>query len=81
MSDTPPGLRYVDDARPGITRVRRGTGFSYHHPDGGLVSDDIRSRIESLVIPPITVPSAKVSTVDTSPAEVTSATSLEDPSR
>ena len=52
MSDAPPGLRYVDDSRPGITRVRRGKGFSYHHPDGSLVSDDVRARIEALVIPP-----------------------------
>ncbi|MGB3544532.1 DNA topoisomerase IB [Rubrivirga sp.] len=52
MPDTPPGLRYVDDARPGISRVGRGTGFSYHHPDGSLVSDGVRDRIEALVIPP-----------------------------
>jgi len=52
MPDTPPGLRYVDDARPGITRARRGRGFSYHHPDGSLVSDEVRARCEALVIPP-----------------------------
>ena len=52
MPDAPPGLRYVDDARPGITRVRRGAGFSYHHPDGSLVGDDVRERVEALVIPP-----------------------------
>ena len=52
MPDTPPGLRYADDARPGITRVGRGTGFSYHRPDGELVADDVRERIEALVIPP-----------------------------
>ncbi len=52
MPDAPPGLRYADDTRPGLTRVRRGTGFSYHRPDGELVSDDVRDRIESLVIPP-----------------------------
>ena len=52
MPDTPPGLRYADDSRAGITRVGRGTGFSYHHPDGSLVSDDVRERIEALVIPP-----------------------------
>ena len=52
MPDTPPGLRYADDSRPGISRVGRGTGFSYHHPDGSLVSDDVRDRIEALVIPP-----------------------------
>ena len=50
--ETPAGLRYADDARPGIARVGRGTGFSYHHPDGSLVSDDVRQRIETLVIPP-----------------------------
>lgn len=52
MSAAPPGLRYVDDARPGLTRVRRGTGFSYHRPDGELVADDVRGRIEALAIPP-----------------------------
>ena len=52
MSETPPGLRYVDDARPGLTRARRGRGFSYHRPDGELVSDETRERIEALAIPP-----------------------------
>ncbi len=52
MPDTPPGLRYVDDSRPGITRVGRGTGFSYHRADGELVADAVRERIEALVIPP-----------------------------
>ena len=52
MPDAPPGLRYVDDARPGITRVRRGTGFSYHRPDGALVDDGVRDRVEALAIPP-----------------------------
>jgi len=46
------GLVYVPDAEPGITRRRRGQGFSYHHPDGALVSSADRVRIESLVIPP-----------------------------
>lgn len=52
MAPTPPGLRYVDDGRPGISRVGRGTGFSYHGPDGALVSDATRERIEALAIPP-----------------------------
>ena len=52
MPDTPPGRRYVDDSRPGITRVGRGKGFSYHRTDGELVSDDVRERVEALVIPP-----------------------------
>ena len=33
------GLVYVTDAEPGLTRRRRGTGFSYHQPYGTLVSD------------------------------------------
>ena len=52
VPDTPPGLRYADDSRPGITRVRRGTGFSYHRPDGELIAADVRARIEALAIPP-----------------------------
>ncbi len=47
------GLRYVSDAAPGITRRRRGQGFSYHRPDGSLVDDPAeRARIESIVVPP-----------------------------
>jgi DNA topoisomerase I len=46
------GLYYVSDARPGITRRRRGRGFSYHRPDGGLVDEAERERIGGLVIPP-----------------------------
>ena len=46
------GLVYVTDAEPGLRRVRRGKGFSYHAPDGALVSDAERARIEALVIPP-----------------------------
>lgn len=47
------GLVYTSDERPGLTRRRRGRGFSYHHPDGSLLDDDAtRSRIEALVIPP-----------------------------
>ncbi len=46
------GLVYVTDAEPGITRRRRGTGFSYHEPDGDTVSDRRREQIEALVIPP-----------------------------
>ena len=49
---TPSSLRYVDDGRPGIRRVGRGTGFSYHRPDGELVADAVRARVEALAIPP-----------------------------
>jgi DNA topoisomerase I len=47
------GLRYTSDARPGIRRVRRGRGFSYHRPDGERVTDQATLRwINSLMIPP-----------------------------
>jgi len=46
------GLVYVTDADPGLTRRRRGKGFSYHDPGGDLVADAERDRIEALVIPP-----------------------------
>lgn len=46
------GLVYVSDEEPGHTRRRRGTGFSYHAPDGTVVPDDVRTWIESLAIPP-----------------------------
>ncbi|OBI74865.1 DNA topoisomerase IB [Mycobacterium sp. E740] len=38
---------------PGMRRVRRGRGFSYHHPDGSPVTDEqTLQRIKDLVIPP-----------------------------
>jgi len=47
------GLRYVTDSEPGIRRVRRGTGFSYHTPSDRLVtSKEERGRIEELAVPP-----------------------------
>jgi DNA topoisomerase-1 len=47
------GLRYVDDAAPGIRRVRRGNGFVYRRPSGSIVRDAATlRRIRSLVIPP-----------------------------
>jgi DNA topoisomerase-1 len=47
------GLRYADDRRPGITRRRAGTGFSYRAPDGTTLADrkELR-RIRKLAIPP-----------------------------
>src|SRR5690606_34270859 len=41
-----------DPAQPGIRRVRRGRGFSFHDPDGEPLDDRTRERIEALVIPP-----------------------------
>ena len=47
------GLTYTRDTEPGIRRQRRGRGFSYHAPDGSLVTDpDVRERIHALAIPP-----------------------------
>lgn len=46
------GLRYVSDAKPGIRRMRRGTGFSYVGANGKPVGPAERRRIESLAIPP-----------------------------
>ncbi|OZC03490.1 DNA topoisomerase IB [Rubricoccus marinus] len=47
------GLQYVTDQQPGISRQRRGRGFSYHRPDGSLVDDaETRERIDGLAIPP-----------------------------
>ena len=47
------GLRYVSDAKPGITRKRWRKAFRYFDPDGTLVRDsETLARIKSLVIPP-----------------------------
>ncbi len=46
------GLVYTTDAT-GISRRRRGTGFSYHLPDGMRVTDEtILQRIRRLALPP-----------------------------
>ncbi|MCJ2079762.1 DNA topoisomerase IB [Methylobacterium sp. J-090] len=47
------GLAYVDDATPGLTRRRSGTGFSYRDPKGAPVRDaKTLARIRALAIPP-----------------------------
>jgi DNA topoisomerase I len=47
------GLRYVNDAQPGIHRRRRGKGFQYNDAEGKAVRDkETLARIKSLVIPP-----------------------------
>jgi DNA topoisomerase-1 len=48
-----PDLRYVSYTDPGISRVRRGTGFEYRDPSGlPIRSPDILLRIRKLAIPP-----------------------------
>jgi DNA topoisomerase-1 len=47
------GLRYMLDDVPGITRKRRGKGWSYYDPDGRLIRDAAeRDRLNALAIPP-----------------------------
>lgn len=46
------GLQYSSDARPGIRRVRAGSGFRYFGPEGRSVKASELLRIRSLVIPP-----------------------------
>jgi DNA topoisomerase IB len=52
-SRPPARLRRSDCSGPGISRRRRGGGFSYLDPEGGRVSDeDTLERIRGLAIPP-----------------------------
>ena len=47
------GLRYVSDIMPGIRRKKSGRGFTYHRPDGNVISNGNElARIRALVIPP-----------------------------
>mgnify|MGYP003626560156 CR=1 FL=1 len=46
-------LIYVRDDQPGITRRRRGRGFSYIGPDGTTIARGAeRTRLEALAVPP-----------------------------
>lgn len=46
-------LVYYPDNRPGISRVRRGRGFSYLAPDGTAIACPVeRARLASLAVPP-----------------------------
>jgi DNA topoisomerase IB len=48
-----PRLRRVDCSAPGIRRVRRGGGFSYHEEDGSRIADrETIDRVNELGIPP-----------------------------
>lgn len=47
------GLTYVSDHRPGITREKKGDGFTYRDASGEKVTEEeTLSRIKSLAIPP-----------------------------
>ena len=46
-------LRYVNDSRPGITRVKTEEGWTFTKPDGSVVTDEVEiARIKKLAIPP-----------------------------
>lgn len=48
-----PRTRRADTTGPGIRRIRRGPGFSYHEEDGELISDEATlERVRSLAVPP-----------------------------
>ncbi|GLU34150.1 DNA topoisomerase I [Trinickia caryophylli] len=52
-ADLPPGLRHVDDRRPGITRKLVRGHFAYFDPSGRRIRDrDEIARIDALAIPP-----------------------------
>lgn len=47
------GLRYVSDAKPGLTRHRTGKNFSYRTPEGAVCRDKATlARIKAMVLPP-----------------------------
>ena len=47
------GLRYTTDRRPGFTRRRSGSGFTYLDTDGAAIRDaETRERIRAIAIPP-----------------------------
>jgi DNA topoisomerase IB len=53
VTEAPAGLVRVDPTTPGLTRRRRGRGWSYHDPSGAPITDpDEIARIKALVIPP-----------------------------
>ncbi|GAA3082657.1 DNA topoisomerase IB [Pseudonocardia yunnanensis] len=53
MSEAPLGLVRVDPETPGLTRRRRGRGWSYYDAAGSPIADPAEiARIKALVIPP-----------------------------
>lgn len=53
MSEAPAGLVRVDPAAPGLTRRRRGRGWSFAGTDGEPITDPAEiARLKALVIPP-----------------------------
>ena len=51
--DCPADLVRVDPSGPGLTRRRRGRGFSYHDATGAVIADPAEvARLKALVVPP-----------------------------
>lgn len=51
--DLPPGLRYVDDSRPGYTRQWIDGAFAYFNTQGRRIEDEAEiRRINALAVPP-----------------------------
>jgi DNA topoisomerase-1 len=48
----PAGLHHSDDSRPGIRRIRAGSGFRYAGPRGPVRDAATLERIRAIVIPP-----------------------------
>src|SRR3712207_1003237 len=47
------GLRYIPDNKPGLTRQKKGKGFTYLDTKGQVVTDQkVIDRINKLIIPP-----------------------------
>jgi DNA topoisomerase-1 len=47
------GLVYIEGDPPGISRVRRGKGFSYRDATGRLITDaELKTQIAALAVPP-----------------------------
>lgn len=45
-------LRYIEDSTNGITRMKKGRGFSFIYPDGNIVKTEAdKNRLKSLVVP------------------------------
>lgn len=48
-----PKIIFINDTEPGFSRRRRGKGWSYHRPDGTLISEQaIVMRLNGLAMPP-----------------------------
>jgi DNA topoisomerase I len=45
-------LRYINDLRPGITRLKKGKGFAYYYKNSIITDEETILRLKKLAIPP-----------------------------